>query len=465
MISEKELAKLSYPDAPKIVTDKIPGPKSQKILEDVPKYESMTRPPGAALPPVYDEGMGATVKDPDGNIYIDMAAGVAVNNVGRRHPRVVKAIEEQCTKLLHAAEATSTRRSELAKKISTIMPEGLRGNCVSYFALSGSGAVETAIKFARHITGRAQIVAFHGAYHGVWYGSGTLTTSPRIRRGYGYLIPEVIHMPYAYCYRCAFNLEYPSCGIQCGKYLDHVLNTPSTAADNVAAVIIEPHQAEGGYVPPPPEFLKIVKEACEKCGALFIADEVQAGAGRTGKMWSIEHSGVVPDMVIWGKGMGGDLPMAGVTFRADLEQKLEGCVQPQTFAGNALSCAVCMANIDILTDKNDDLLGRTAQLGEEAKGMFQVGAKSIGIIGDIRGRGLMIGVELVKDKETKQPIDASVTKQILGQLLNCGVIAISCGRYSHVLRLAPSLIITREYFKKATDIILSVLKDVESGAK
>jgi 4-aminobutyrate aminotransferase len=345
------------------------------------------------------------------------------------------------------------------------MPEGLRGNCVSYFALSGSGAVETAIKFARHITGRAQIVAFHGAYHGVWYGSGTLTTSPRIRRGYGYLIPEVIHMPYAYCYRCAFNLEYPSCGIQCGKYLDHVLNTPSTAADNVAAVIIEPHQAEGGYVPPPPEFLKIVKEACEKCGALFIADEVQAGAGRTGKMWSIEHSGVVPDMVIWGKGMGGDLPMAGVTFRADLEQKLEGCVQPQTFAGNALSCAVCMANIDILTDKNDDLLGRTAQLGEEAKGMFQVGAKSIGIIGDIRGRGLMIGVELVKDKETKQPIDASVTKQILGQLLNCGVIALSCGRYSHVLRLAPSLIITREYFKKATDIILSVLKDVESGAK
>lgn len=463
MISEEELAKLSYPDAPKIVT-KIPGPKSQRIIRDVPKYESLTRPGGAA-PPVFNEGMGATIKDPDGNIFIDIAAGVAVNSVGRRHPRVVKAIEEQLTRLMHAAEGVNTRRAELAKKISGIMPEGLRGNCVSYFTQSGSGAVETVIKFARHVTGRSQIVAFHGAYHGVWCGSGALTTGDRYHYGYGPLIPGVIHVPYPYCYRCCFGLEYPSCDLQCAKYVDYVLNTPYTAADDVAALIIEPQQGEGGYVVPPPGYMEILKKACEKHGALFIADEVQAGAGRSGKMWSIEYSDVVPDMLTWGKGMGGDLPMAGVTFRADFADKLVEASQPGTFAGNALAATVCMTNIDILTDKNYDLIGRAAQLSAETKARLQEGAKSTRIIGDVRGRGLFIGVELVKDKQTKEPIDGSVMGKILAELLNRGVIMIPCGRYGTVLRFMPSLTITREYLEKATDILLGVIKDTESAAK
>jgi len=456
MISEKELAELSYPDAPKIVT-KIPGPKSQKILEDVPKYESLARPGGAA-PPVFDEGMGATVKDPDGNIYIDIVAGVAVNTVGRRHPRVIKAIEEQLGKLMHAGEAVNTRRSELAKKISGIMPDGLRDNCVSYFAQSGSGAVETAIKFARHLTGRSQIVAFHGAYHGVWCGSGALTTGDHYHYGYGPLMPYVLHVPYAYCYRCCFGLEYPSCDLQCAKYVDYVLNTPYTAADDVAALIVEPQQGEGGYVVPPPEYMKMLKEASDKHGALFIADEVQAGAGRSGKMWSIEHSDAVPDMLVWGKGMGGDLPMAGVTFRADLADKIVEASQPGTFAGNALSATVCMTNIDILTDENWDLMGRAAQLGAETKAKLQEGANNTRIIGDVRSRGLFIGVELVEDKETKEPIDRSMVDKILSELLNRGVIAVPCGRYGTVLRFMPSLTITREYLEKATDILLSVCK-------
>jgi len=459
MISEEELAKLSYSDAPKIVT-KIPGPKSQKIISDVPKYESLTRPGGAA-PPVFDEGMGATVKDPDGNIFIDMAAGVAVNAVGRRHPRVVQTIEAQLGKLMHAAEAVNTRRAELAKKISSIMPEGLRGNCISYFTQSGSGAVETAIKFARHITGRAQIVAFHGAYHGVWCGSGALTTGDHYHHGYGPLMPYVIHVPYAYCYRCCFGLEYPSCDLQCAKYVDYVLNTPYTAADDVAALIVEPQQGEGGYLVPPPGYMEILKKACEKHGALFIADEVQAGAGRSGKMWSIEHSDVVPDMLTWGKGLGGDLPMAGVTFRADFADKLVEASQPGTFAGNALSSVVCMTNIDILTDKNYDLMGRAAKLGEETIARLRDEAKESRIIGDVRGRGLFIGIELVKDKETKEPLDfpTEIMGKILPGLLNRGVIAVPCGRYSNVLRFMPPLTITKEYLEKATDILLSICKE------
>jgi len=459
MISEKELAELSYPGAPKIVTE-IPGPESQKIIEDVPRYESLTR-PGGANPPVFDEGMGATLKDPDGNIFIDLAAGVAVNSIGRRHPRVVKAIEQQLGKLMHAGEAVNTRRAELAKKISSIMPEGLRGNCVSYFAQSGSGAVETAIKFARHITGRSQIMAFHGAYHGVWCGSGALTTGDHYHHGFGPLMPYVIHVPYAYCYRCCFGLEYPSCDLQCAKYVDYVLNTPYTAADDVAALIIEPQQGEGGYLVPPPGYMEILKKACEKHGALFIADEVQAGAGRSGKMWSIEHYDVVPDMLTWGKGMGGDLPMAGLTFRADLADKLVEASQPGTFAGNALSSAVCMTNIDILTDKNYDLMGRAAQLGAEMKARLQEGANNSRIIGDVRGRGLFVGVELVKDKETKEPIDGSVMGEILSGLLRRGVIAVPCGRYGTVVRFMPPLTITREYINEGIDILLDVIKNLE----
>ena len=440
-----------------MVTDKVPGPKTQKALGDSFKYESMARGAGR-FPCVFDEGMGTTVKDPDGNLYIDISAGVAVNSVGRRHPRVVKAMEEQLTKLMHAIDITNIRRIELAKKVSSVMPEGLRGHCVSYFTQSGSAALETAIKFARRITGRSQIVAFHGAYHGVWCGSGALTTGERYRLGFGPTIPGVIHVPYAYCYRCCFNMEYPSCEVQCAKYVDYVLNTPYTAADDVAALIVEPQQGEGGYVPPPPESLRILKEACEKHGALFVADEVQAGTGRTGKMWSIEHSGVVPDMMTWGKGMGGDMPMAGVTFREDLADKIAEGSQPNTFAGNALSAAACMTNIDILTENNSDLINRAGQVGEETKARLLEGAKESRYIGDVRGRGLMIGIELVKDKETKEPFDEDMMGKVVFGMLNRGVIMVPCGRYGNVLRLMPPLTITREYVEKTTDLLLDVIK-------
>lgn len=459
MISEEELAKLSYPDAPKMVTDKIPGPKTQELLKDSAKYESMARGAGS-FPCVYDEGMGSTVKDPDGNLFIDITAGVAVNSVGRRHPRVIKAIEDQLGKLMHATDMTNTRRIELAKKVSDVMPEGLRDHCTTYFTQSGSGALETAIKFARRITGRSQIVAFHGAYHGVWCGSGSLTTGERYHRGFGPSIPGIIHVPYAYCYRCCFNMAYPSCDLQCAKYVDYVLNTPYTAADDVAVLIVEPQQGEGGYVPPPPGYLEILKEACKKHGALFLADEVQAGTGRTGKMWSIEYSGVVPDMLTWGKGMGGDMPMAGLTFREDLAEKIPEGSQPNTFAGNAVSAAVCMTNIDILTENNNDLINRAAQVGEEIKEKFIKGAKEARIIGDVRGRGFMIGIELVKDKGTREPLDEAMIGKVVFGLLNRGIIMVPCGRYGNVLRFMPPLTITREYCEKATDILLDVVKDI-----
>ena len=461
MISEQALAKLSYPEAPKMVTDRVPGPKTQKLLADAIRVESMAR-GGGRFPLVFDEGIGSTVKDPDGNTYIDISAGVAVNSVGRRHPRVVEAVQKQLGKLMHASDISNTNRTLLAKKVSQVMPEGLRGNCATYFTQSGSGAVETAIKFVRKITGRTQIVAFHGAYHGVWCGSNSLTTGDQYRRGYGPFIPGVIHVPYPYSYRCPFNSnDQETCEELCASYIDYLLNTPYTAADEVGALIVEPLQGEGGYIPPSGKFFMRLKEACEKHGALFIADEIQAGAGRTGKMWSIEHSGVQPDMVTWGKGMGGDLPMGGLSIRKDLAERIEDGSQPNTFAGNALSAAVCMTNIDILTENDMALIQRTAEVGGEIIQEIQKGAQSTRLIGDVRGRGLMIGIELVKDKETREPLDGDVMGAIIMGMLKRGVVMVPCGRNGNVLRFMPSLTITREYLNKATEILLETVSAVE----
>jgi 4-aminobutyrate aminotransferase len=457
MISEEELTGLSYPEAPKMVT-RVPGPKVQKLLAESARYEALTRGAGS-FPIVMEEGRGSTVKDADGNIYIDMAAGVAVNAVGRNHPAVLETIHRQSRTIMHTTDATNPKRIELARRISGIMPEGLRGNCQTAFTQSGSGAVETAIKFARHYTGRSQIIAFHGAYHGVWMGTAALTTGFRYRHGWGPMMPGVIHLPYGYCYRCAFNMTYPACDMQCAKNVDYVLNTPYTASDDVAAIIVESQQGEGGYVAPPPEFFQIIKQAANKYGALFIADEVQSGAGRTGKMWAIEHNGVVPDMLTWGKGMGGDIPMAGVTFSSAINQSLVEGSQPGTFAGNALGCSVCLTNIDLITDQKMDLLGRATQLGAEISGMFKDAAKTVKVIGDVRGRGLMLGVEVVADRQTKEPLSPDTCGEIAMKLLNSGVIMTPCGRYGNVFRFMPPLTVPRDLAVKATEIMIDILKD------
>lgn len=459
MISEKELAELSYVEAPKIVSGSIPGPKAQTYLENSFNNESMAR-GGGKFPFVFAEGRGATVKDPDGNVMIDITAGVAVNSVGRCHPRVIAAMREQMELLMHAADVTNIRRTELAQKVADIMPAGLRNNCITYFTQDGSGAVETAVKFVRKITGRTQIAAFHGAYHGVWCGCNSLTTGDQYRKGYGPFIPGVIHLPYPYCYRCCFGLTYPSCDLRCAQYVEYVLNTPYTGADDVGALIIEAQQGEGGYVSPPPEYFSIVKKACEKHGALYISDEVQAGAGRTGKMWCIEHTGVEPDMITWGKGMGGDMPMAGLTIRKDLAAKIDDRSQPNTFAGNAVASVACMTNIDILTENDHALIKRAAVLGEEVKERIREGAKDTRVIGDVRGRGLMIGIEMVEDKQTREPLNRDAVGQIIVGLLNRGLIMVPCGRFGNVFRFMPPLVLTRDHAIMAADILVETARKI-----
>jgi len=448
-MTEAELEGLNFPDAPKMVTATFPGPKAAEALALSARTETMSR-GGGRMPVVMDRAFGVTVKDPDGNTFIDLSAGVGVSSVGRCHPKVVEAIRRQSEVLMHAMEVNNSKRTELAAKISEIMPDGLRGNCVTFFAQSGSDALEAAVKFAKRATGRHQILAFHGGYHGVWNASNALTTGNGYRKGYGPFMGGVIHAPYPYAYRFPFDTSHKSAEQIAGEYVDYLLNTPYTAADDVAAVIVEPVQGEGGYVPPSPEFLQLLRKACDRSGALLIVDEVQAGAGRTGKMWAVEHSGVEPDMLTFGKGMGGDMPMAGLVMRSDIAAKIPDGSNPNTFAANAIAAAVCLTNISLLQDPELDLINRAHVLGLEVQEYIR-GLHSPWV-GEVRGRGLMIGIELVEDTATKAPLTGDKLGKLMGYCLSHGVLMVPCGRYTNVMRVMPSLTIPRSLLFKGLEV-------------
>ncbi len=448
-MTEAELEALNFADAPKMVSTAFPGPKAAEALDLSARTESMAR-GGGRMPVVMDRAFGVTFKDPDGNVFVDLSAGVGVSSVGRCHPEVVKTMQQQAGDLMHAMEVNNTRRTELAAKISEIAPNGLRGDCITFFTQSGSDALEAAVKFARRVTGRHQIVAFHGGYHGIWQASNALTTGTAYRKGYGPFMGGVIHAPYPYAYRFPFDTTHKSAEQIAGEYIDYLLNTPYTAADDVAAVIVEPVQGEGGYVPPAPEFLQLLRKACDRSGALLIVDEVQCGAGRTGKMWAVEHSGVKPDMLTFGKGMGGDVPMAGLVMRSDLAAKIPDGSAPNTFAANALSAAVALTNIRLLQDPELNLVQRAHDVGLEAQEYIR-GFNSP-YVGEVRGRGLMIGIELVEDQATRAPLTGEKLGRLMGYVLSHGVLMVPCGRYTNVMRVMPSLTVPRSLLFKALDV-------------
>jgi len=448
---------LHFADAPRMVSKEFPGPLAAQSLELAARTESMAR--GAArMPVVLQQALGATFKDPDGNTFVDLSAGVGVTSVGRCHPKVVQAIREQADVLMHGIDGSNVSRTTLAARLSEVAPDGLRGDCITYFAQSGSDALEAAVKFARRVTGRHQIIAFHGGYHGVWQASNALTTGTNYRKGYGPFMGGVIHAPYPYTYRFPFDTTHKSAEQIAGEYVDYLLNTPYTAADDVAAVIVEPVQGEGGYVAAGPEFLQILRRACDKSGTLLIVDEVQAGAGRTGKMWALEHSGVKPDMMTFGKGIGGDMPMAGLIMRSDLAAKIPDGSSPNTFAANAVASAVALTNINLLQDPELDLINRARILGDEAQEFLR--NLNSPFIGQVRGRGLMIGIEMVADRDSKTPLPGEKIGQLMGYLLSHGVMMVPCGRYGNVMRLMPALTITRSLMLRALDVFAQGLKSL-----
>jgi 4-aminobutyrate aminotransferase len=456
---EKVIAELNYPEAPKMVTD-FPGPKSKAIWEQNLLLETPQRAAGLAWVTAVEEGRGACLKDADGNIFIDGCSSIAVSSVGHNHPKVVKAIQDQAAKLGHSFDIASTMKVTLLKKMIETAPLGLRNSSFITLVMSGTAAAEAAVKQAKMITSKSNIVAFEGAYHGVFGTANAMTTGWGYRENYGPLMPGVIHLPYPYCYRCPFNLEYPQCALECAKFVDYQLNTPYTGKDNVAAIVAEGMQGEGGYVVPPKEWWPLMRRIADKNGCLLVDDEVQCGFGKTGKLWAIEHFDCQPDIMTFGKAVGGDQPVAGIFTKAEYGKKLAPASQPITFSGNAISMAAALANYDVMLDAELDLMGRALELGSQFQTMLKEAQKNNEQIGDIRGMGLLQCVELVKDPKSKEPVNRRALLGLLTrELMSRGLWTVMAGRFSNVVRFMPPLTIRRDHFTWCVETIIDVLKN------
>jgi 4-aminobutyrate aminotransferase len=441
---------------PKIVVSP-PGPKAR---ETVKKDESLVSPSYARFYPlVIDSGKGCIVKDVDGNEFIDFNSGLVCLNVGHSHPKVVAAIKKQCDRFLHYSNTDFYYDEviDLAGKLAEITPGDF--NKKVYFGNSGAEAIEAAVKLAKWHSRRQLFIAFISAFHGRTIGALSFTASKPTQRRYFFpLMPGVTHVPYPYCYRCPFKLTYPECHYWCVDFIDEYVLQKYVPPEDTAAILYEPIQGEGGYVVPPPEYPKRLKKLADKYGLLFIDDEVQTGMGRTGKWFAIEHWDVEPDIICSAKGLASGMPLGAVIAKAKVMDWVGGS-HASTFGGNPLSCAAALAVID--TIKEEKLLENATKQGAYImKRLEELKARSE-IVGDVRGKGLMIGLEIVEDKKSKKPAPEKV-KEIMIRSWKRGVAVITCG--TSTIRIAPPLVITRELVDSALDIIEDTVKEVEKEA-
>src|SRR3954466_9524133 len=401
--------------APDIKTP-LPGPNAKAIIERDAKYvsPSYTR----DYPFVIASGAGAVVEDVDGNRFLDCAAGIAVNSTGISHPDVVRAIVEQAQKFIHMSGTDFYYEPQvrLAEELASIAP--IDGAVRTFFANSGTETTEAALKLSRYYTKRQGVIAFFGGCHGRSLGALSLTASKAIqRRGFGPLLPGVYHAPFPDTYRPPLGSTAESCADACVDYIEHELFTHLVSPDEVAAIVVEPIQGEGGYVVAPDAFLQRLRELATRHGILLVVDEVQSGMGRSGKMFAIEFSGVEPDMVAIAKGIASGLPLGVTVARAGLMAWPPGA-HASTFGGNPVSCAAALATIALLKEQ---LVANAADVGAHLMAGLRSLADKHPLIGEVRGRGLMIGVELVRDRQTKEraieernrPIYAAVQRGLL----------------------------------------------------
>lgn len=436
----------------------IPGPAARAIIERDERVmsPSYTR----AEPLVGEEGWGCYVRDVDGNVFLDFSSGMFVLNYGYSHPELVSAVRQQAAKLTHFAgtDFYYDIQVRLAEELVKITPGEF--DKYVYFGNSGAEAVEAAFKCARWHTRRPRMLAFLGAFHGRTFGAMSLSSaSSRHRRFFAPLVPGVSFVPYPYCYRCQFNESYPGCDFSCISFIRELLAT-NVPAEEVAAVIVEPIQGNSGYIIPPPEYYRMLKEICDEHGWLLIADEIQTGLGRTGRMFAIEHWGVTPDMVCIAKALsGGMAPMGAMIGRASVMDWEPGS-HASTSAGNLIACAAALAGLKIL--KEQRLVERAAELGEAALRRLQEMAERSGLIGDIRGKGLLLAVELVKDQRTKEPA-AEEREMLVRAAINKGLIIFRGGRST--IRIAPPLIISGDELELGLNLFEEALSEVERKSR
>jgi 4-aminobutyrate aminotransferase / (S)-3-amino-2-methylpropionate transaminase / 5-aminovalerate transaminase len=433
----------------------IPGPKSRALMQR--REAAVPRGPYHATPVFAARSEGATIEDVDGNKFLDFAGGIGCLNTGHRPQEIDSAIRAQLDKYLHLCFSVTPYEGyvAVAEKLNALAPGKFAKKTL--LVNSGAEAVENAVKIARAYTKRPSIIAFNDAFHGRTMMALSLTSKTHpYKAGFEPFPGDVYRLPYAYCYRCSYGLTYPSCKIACASALEDAFKRV-VAPESVAAVIAEPVLGEGGFVVPPKEFYAIVSEICHQHGILFIADEVQSGIARTGKYFAIEHYGVEPDLITSAKSLGGGLPLAAVTGRAEIMDAAGVGGLGGTFGGNPLSCAAALAALDII--EKEGLLARSTHLGRKFEARGKQWQKQFSIIGEVRGLGGMCAVELVKDAATREP-HADATKKIAQYCCEHGLITITAGTYGNVMRILVPLVVTEEQFGEGLDVIEAALGHV-----
>jgi len=422
------------------------------------KEESLPRGVFNMTPLIISEANGARVKDITGRQYIDFAGGVGVLNVGHCPNAVVEAIRDQAGKYIHTCFHLMMYEPyiALAEKLNHIVP----GDYPKKTLLTNSGAeaVENGVKIARYFTKRGGIIAFEGGYHGRTLLALSLTGKVKpYKLGFGPFVPEVYRIPYAYCYRCPLGIEYPSCDLRCADYVKEAFRIQAPPQE-IAALIVEPVLGEGGIVVPPKGYLERLKGICSEEGIVFIADEVQTGMGRTGKMFACQHFGIAPDILIVGKSLAGGFPLSAVTGRGEIMDAPHVGGLGGTFSGNPLACRAAMEVIKMIEE--NALASRASEIGRRTADRLKAFQEEFPIIGDIRWLGAMIGLELVRDRETKEPATRE-TRQVIKSCYERGLLLTRSGAFSNVLRTLMPLVITDEEIDEGLSILKEVMREIQ----
>lgn len=435
-----------------------PGPNALKLLERDRKVVSPSYP--RDYPFVMDHGRGAQVWDVDRNRYIDWAAGIAVAATGHSHPQLVAAIQKQAEQFIHiSSDYYHESMIRLGERINEIAP--MQENVGVFFANSGTEAVEAAIKLARYATKRQRFIGFLGAFHGRSMGSLSFTASKFVQQERFFpTMPGVVHVPFPDPYRPVLEMHHEGdYGDAVVDYIERVIFQSILPPDEVAAVLVEPIQGEGGYVVPPPNFFPRLREMCDKNGIILIADEVQSGVGRTGKWWAIEHWGVEPDIVCIAKGIASGMPLGLMAARQSIMKKWVAGAHGNTYGGNPLSCQAALATLDLV---ENGMMANAVEMGEfimDALSEMQVRHPSMG---DVRGKGLMVGVEFVQDKTSKQPAH-QLREDVVHHAFEHGLIMLGCGRST--LRIAPPLMIQKPLVEEALELFEDAVTAAEKKHK
>jgi len=403
---------------------------------------------------------GALMTDVNGREFIDFAGGIGVNNVGHCHPKVVAAIKDQADQFIHTCFHVGMYEIyvDLAAKLNELAPGDAAK--MTMFANSGAEAVENAVKVARYAKKRPAMISFENGFHGRTYMGMSLTSKVKpYKFGFEPFAPDVYRMPFAYCYRCPFGRKYPDCDIFCADYLEDFFIT-YVAPESVAGVIAEPIQGEGGFTTPPPEYFPKLKKICDKYDIALIIDEVQTGAGRTGTFFAIEQWGVEPDLILSAKSLAGGVPLSAVTGREDLMNAPHAGGLGGTYSGNPVSCRAALAVIEILLE--DGLLTRAKTLGKTLKTRFDDMQAKYEVIGEVRGKGPMLAMELVTDRETREPA-TEMAKALVARCFEKGLVVLSCGNYSNVIRTLMPFVITDQQLEKGLSILEESLHELASS--